>query len=57
MLCPRCSYRLQNVTEYVIEDENFIYVREYFCATCKCAMIEKFDDVGLFSSEWIDFNV
>ena len=57
MLCPRCSHRLQNVTEYVIEDENFIYVREYFCATCKCAMIEKFDDVGLFRSEWIDFNV
>jgi len=55
--CPRCAYRLQNVTEYVIEEDKFIYVREYFCSHCKGAVVESFDDIGLVRSEWIDFNV
>jgi len=58
MLCPRCSFKMENIVEYVTEEEEaFLYSKEYFCGKCKCCVIERFDQIGLKGSEWIDFNV
>lgn len=59
MQCPRCSEQLQNVVEYINEnnDEGFLYVRQYYCTNCKSGLTENFNNIGLFRSEWIDFNV
>ena len=56
MQCPRCSSKMENIVEYCIQDPNFIYSKEYYCTTCRCSVIEHFDEQGLFASEWIDFN-
>jgi hypothetical protein len=57
MQCPMCLEKLQNVIEYYIQEEDFIYTRDYYCMKCKSSLIEHFDERGLFRSEWIDFNV
>jgi hypothetical protein len=57
MKCPRCSFQLQNIVEYFTEENKFVYSKEYYCTVCKSSTIERFDEQGLFSSEWIDFNV
>lgn len=57
MTCPRCSSRAQNIVEYIIEQEDFIYMKEYYCTQCKSCVIEKFNSRGFMNSEWIDFNV
>ena len=57
MQCPRCNYKLENIVEYITEDEDYIFTRQYYCSNCKSGLTEHFDKVGLFRSEWIDFNV
>lgn len=57
MQCPRCTGKLDNVIEYVIEEIEFSYIREYYCSRCQSSLTEYFDNYGLFKSEWIDFNV
>lgn len=58
MQCPRCDNKLQSVVEYITEKEDeFIYTKDYYCSKCKSSTVEHFDKQGLFSSEWIDFNV
>lgn len=57
MKCPRCDCNLQIITEYITESDKYIITRDYYCYKCKSAVVEDFDDCGLFSSEWIDFNV
>ena len=57
MQCPRCNDKLENIVEYITEDEDYIFTRQYYCSNCKSGLTEHFDKVGLFRSEWIDFNV
>lgn len=57
MQCPRCSNKTQNIVEYIIEEEDFIYMKEFYCTKCKSCVIERFDAHGFVNSEWIDFNV
>jgi hypothetical protein len=57
MLCPRCSIKMQNVVEYILQENEFKYIKNFYCTKCKSAVTEVFDDIGLASSEWIDFNV
>ena len=57
MNCPRCNAKLQNVIEYFETADKFIYTKEFYCTKCKGSVTEKFDQRGLLSSEWIDFNV
>lgn len=57
MHCPRCANKVQNIIEYIIEEDVFIYTKEYYCSTCKSSLIERFDGRGLINAEWIDFNV
>jgi len=52
-----CAFQLQNIVEYFTEEKGFVYSKEYYCTQCKSSTIECFDEQGLFSSEWIDFNV
>lgn len=56
MQCPRCNYKLENVIEYFVNEKKFKYTKEYYCTKCKSSTIEHFDEQGLISSEWIDFN-
>jgi hypothetical protein len=56
MTCPRCSAKMQNIIEYIVQQNNN-FIREYYCSNCKGSLVEKFDSQGLISSEWIDFNV
>ena len=57
MNCPRCNHKLENIVEYIDQTDQFEYVKEYYCTKCKSSTIERFDEQGLFASEWIDFNV
>lgn len=57
MECPRCFEKMENVVEYFEQEPKFIYTKDFYCSKCKSVIIEQFDEQGLSSSEWIDFNV
>ena len=48
---------MQNIVEYILEEDEFKYIKSFYCTKCKSAVTEIFDQIGLASSEWIDFNV
>ena len=55
MDCPRCSGKMQPVMEY-FHFEKSLYVRDILCTNCSSAVVEKFFNNEIYSSEWIDLN-